>query len=40
MAAQMNAMQKYVVSRTLEEPLEWRTGRMYGGDDNHRRRAP
>src|SRR5215208_1540761 len=28
MAAQMNAMQKYVVSRTLEEPLGWQNSTL------------
>jgi dihydrofolate reductase len=42
MAAQMNAMKKYVVSTTLEEPLEWqgRRGRdsepQAGGGRGHR----
>jgi hypothetical protein len=28
MAAQMNAIQKYVVSRTLEEPLGWQNSTL------------
>ena len=30
MAAQMNAMKKYVVSTTLEEPLEWQNSTLIG----------
>jgi dihydrofolate reductase len=30
MAAQMNAMQKYVVSTTLEEPLGWQNSTLIG----------
>ena len=30
MAAQMNAMKKYVVSTTLEEPLEWQHSTLVG----------
>ena len=30
MAAQMNAMQKYVVSMTLEEPLAWQNSTLIG----------
>jgi dihydrofolate reductase len=32
MAAQMNSMQKYVVSTTLEEPLEWQNSTLIGED--------
>jgi dihydrofolate reductase len=32
MAAQMNAIKKYVVSTTLEEPLEWQNSTLIKGD--------
>src|SRR5215210_4075954 len=32
MAAQMNSMQKYVVSTTLEEPLSWQNSTLIGED--------
>jgi dihydrofolate reductase len=32
MAAQMNAMQKYVVSTTLEEPLGWQNSTLINGN--------
>lgn len=32
MAAQMNAMKKYVVSTTLEEPLAWQNSTLIDGD--------
>jgi dihydrofolate reductase len=32
MAAQMNSIEKYVVSRTLEEPLEWQNSTLIGED--------
>jgi dihydrofolate reductase len=32
MAAQMNAIKKYVVSTTLEEPLEWQNSTLIGED--------
>jgi dihydrofolate reductase len=32
MAAQMNSMQKYVVSTTLEEPLGWQNSTLIGQD--------